>query len=253
MSQRALKKREGNLHRPEKETHQIYRKQTQPLTTQKSKYTQRSSANAAISKYALSKTNHIEGFAKSNIYVSRQKFNSTPNLATNQSQNRNAFARSHSESDLANMPRANALVNAKSEFHLQSIASTDVPIHLTMNTSTTSDCGLEIKAPPTQSSATNQRSNGISVQFGGNFQIGNSTMNTSTFHLATSPTIGIVDTEHIHIPIVGYEVMEERARFTVFIYGFFFPLICTESNINLILFYRFTSYESKIHLSIAVG
>lgn len=237
MSQRALKKRESNLLKQEKESHQIYRKHAQPLAAQKSKYTQRIATNTAISKYAASKANHIESAGKSNIYVSRRKFSSTPNLASNQSEKWNGMSRSHSESDLSNIPEANALVNARSEFHLKSIASTDVPRlnQLKMNTTTFSDRRIERKTLATQQSASNVQSKSASVQNGGNAQIGGSMNASVVFHSTASPALAIADTEHIHIPIIGYEVMEERARFTVMSQklSFNFDLIF------LILFFHF--------------
>lgn len=241
----------------EKESHQIYRKHAQPLVTQKSKYTQRIASNTAISKYAASKANHIESTGKSNIYVSRHKFSSTPNLATNQSEIWNGISRSHSESDLFNIPEANALVNARSEFHLKSIASTDVPRlnQLTMNTTTFSDRRIERKTLATQQSASNVQSKIVSVQNGGNAQIGGSMNASAVFHSVASPALAIVDSEHIHIPIIGYEVMEERARFTVMAHTnsvsiwiwFYSNLIFSISNC------RCTSCELKIHFQIVVG
>lgn len=206
MSQRALKKRGSNLLKQEKEIHQIYRKQPQPLIAQKTKYTQRANANAANSKHIAYKINHIE----SANYVSWQKYSSTPNLATIQSEPQNEIVRSHSESDLSNIPEANNLMNAKSEFHLKSIASTDVPtlnLH-PINTSTLGDRRFEKNTSMNKHIAPNGQSNSSTVQ-----KIRNSQCASSKFK--STATTSIVDTENIRIPIIGYEVMEERARFTV--------------------------------------
>lgn len=216
MSQRALKKRGSNLLKQEKEIHQIYRKQPQALSAQKTKYTQRANANATNSKHIAYKINHIESASQSDNYVSWQKYSSTPNLATIQSEPQNEIVRSHSESDLSNIPEANNLMNAKSEFHLKSIASTDVPtlnLH-TIDTSTLGDRRFEKNTSLNKHIAPNGQSNSSTVQKIRNSQCASS-LNSSKFK--STATTSIVDTENIRVPIIGYEVMEERARFTVII------------------------------------
>lgn len=188
MSQRALKKREHYLLKQEKETHQIYRKQAQP--SHKSKYTQRNSG--VVSKSAGIRSN-------TQLYASKRKFSSTPNLSTLDAPN---IVRSHSESDLSNMTEANAIVNAKSEFHLQSIASTQL--------NESNYLAAQKKVAARQDHKVNMQSKRLSIQSGASSQTASS-MTSST----SEPTGGFVDLENIRVPIVGYEVMEERARFTV--------------------------------------
>lgn len=62
---------------------------------------------------------------------------------------------------------------------------------------------------------------------------------------------GEINLANIQIPIVGYEIMEERARFTVLLYTFFCCLF-------LIMFFvfeifRFTNLELKIKKQEIVG
>lgn len=250
MSQRALKKREYSLQKQEKETHQIYRKQAQPFHAQQTKstakYTQQRTANSnsGLGKSSVIKSNQIDNSNNSNIAVSKQKFYSTPNLATATTtdptdaasssklsttdsfrRNNNHIVRSHSESDLSCMPEeANVLVNAKSEFHLKSIASTQVPTQSFQSLSavSTSDHSYNSGKKNTTSStntsmetpARNIHAKRMSIQSGLSSQ-GAGSMTSSASSSTQSPSVGFCDPDSIRIPIVGYEVMEERARFTV--------------------------------------
>lgn len=225
MSQRALKKRELSLQKQEKETHQIYRKQAQQQqnnstlnTAQKSKYIQRTHSNSSV----LSKnSNQIAD--KSNISVSKQQFHSTPNLSSiaidTNAQFYNQVHRSHSESDLSWMPEPNALVNAKSEFHLKSIASTQVsnfttstPIQRFNSIKKTNEKQQQMDSP---SSLHSKR---LSIQSGLSGQTASSIASSTSTDSTQPPTVGFCDPDNVRIPIVGYEVMEERARFTVIIH-----------------------------------
>lgn len=239
MSQRALKKREHSLQKQEKETHQIYRKQVQPFNAQQksTKYTQRTANpnSNVLSKSFVIKSNQIDS-NRSNISVCKQKFHSTPNLAAASSlssilstsdsfrrNNQNQLVRSHSESDLSCMPaEANVLMNAKSEFHLKSIASTQVS---TQNfqplTTSTPDHSFNLAKKnitavkqPMDTTARNIHAKRMSIQSGHSSQTAGS-MTSSASDSTQPPTVGFCDPDNIRIPIIGYEVMEERARFTV--------------------------------------
>lgn len=227
MSQRALKKRELNLHKQDKEPHQIYRKQPQVVTALKSKYTQRTNQTHALSKKLITKSNQIDSVNKLCTSASKQIFSSTPNLTATSTdeffQQRYSIARCHSESDLSTITiEANALVNAKSEFHLKSIASTQVlqqnlirkmpadPNDISSMQKSTKNMAME-----NMRSAQSKR---MSIQSGMSSQTGSS-MTSSASESPQPPTVGFVDTDNIRIPIVGYEVMEERARFTVMFLG----------------------------------
>lgn len=219
MSQRALKKREQSLQKQEKkEPQQIYRNQLQQLTTQKSKYTQRT--NSVLSKHSVIKSNQIDNIHKSDISVSNQKFCSTPNLVStiDSEDYNNQLIRSHSESDLTSMLESNPLVNAKSEFHLKSIASTQVPSFQSLPSSTPNHQRSTKKAIGKQqtmdSPTSSLHSKRLSIQSGFSGQT-ISSMTSSASDSTQPPTVGFCSTESVRIPIVGYEVMEERARFTV--------------------------------------
>ncbi|XP_031629874.1 sorting nexin-16 [Contarinia nasturtii] len=232
MSQRALKKRELSLQKQEKETHQIYRKQAQQqnstlITAQKPKYTQRTHSNSSVlsKNSTVIKSNQISD--KTNIGVSKQKFYSTPNLASisidSDSAHFNQVHRSHSESDLSWMPEANALVNAKSEFHLKSIASTQVPSFQSLTTSTPNhhfnslkNTNVKQQQQQQMESPSNFHSKRFSIQSGLSGQTASSMTSSASTDSTQPPTVGFCDPDNVRIPIVGYEVMEERARFTVF-------------------------------------
>lgn len=235
MSQRALKKREHSLLKQEKETHQIYRKQTQPLNAQQksTKYTQRSTnSNSVLSKISVIKSNQIDN-NKTNISLSKHLFHSTPNLTTSsilsttdsfRRKSNNYIVRSHSESDLSSMPdEANVLVNAKSEFHLKSIVSTQVPTQSFQSLSTTTSDHSSFSSTKQNTTATksldtsssrNIHTKRMSIQSGHSSQTAGS-MTSSASDSTQQHIGGFCDPENIRIPIVGYEVMEERARFTV--------------------------------------
>lgn len=129
---------------------------------------------------------------------------------------------SRSESDLTRLRDETKLVNAKSEFHLKSIASTcvvppsstlyvngnnrrDTVSHGTtafeQNTSTSPQSKMSTRGAPSSSQMTS-----CSIS---------STVSDSLQMPPRSPSIGFADTSNIRVPIIGYEVMEERARFTV--------------------------------------
>lgn len=218
MSQRALKKRELSLQKQQQqeETHQIYRKQPQPQTTQKSKYTQRLNATGVLSKQSSRKPIQI---VKTNICESKRKFRSTPNLTkTSDTFHRNQLMRSHSESDLSSIPEANVLVNAKSEFHLKSIASTQVS-EQSFSSSIHREQPFKLVKKSIQKhmmdNSVNNQNKRLSIQSGLSGQTAGSMTSSASDASTQPPTVGFCDTESIRIPIIGYEVMEERARFTV--------------------------------------
>lgn len=222
MSQKALKKRELlNLYKQEKETpHQIYRKQ--PIAQKQStKYVQRP---APVSTTNFSKDAKYFSQPHDNG-VNKRKSISTPNLSdehcnrisTNQTNDTNSSppkspARAHSESDLATIPENRILVNAKSEFHLKSIASTQVtrPQHSIVNNN---KCDLAKKPLPHPSAMQPKR---MSMQSDTTSRMACSITSSASDSTQTqSPTTGFADVDNIRVPIIGYEVMEERARFTV--------------------------------------
>lgn len=244
MSQRALKKRDYTWQKCEKELHQpMYRKQVQPLFTHRSKYIQRTNGNGTKhTTTAATATNRSCAEHKSNRHGSivKQKCSSTPNLTTideddSDFANRSELQRSHSESDLSKIPESNVMAHAKSEFHLTSIASTHVA----------ADEMIEItnrqNKVPTKSRnkhfAMVKQSNHKRVTSELN-HTDNNAMTPNAFHFprslrpsvaatqtlpppspasSSSPSwkIDCTDSANIRIPIVGFEVMEERARFTV--------------------------------------
>lgn len=242
MSQRALKKRDYSWQKCEKEIHQpMYRKQAQPIITHRSKYIQRTNGNGT--KHTI--TNRLE-HKSSHCYrsiVNKQKCSSTPNLTTideddNDFANRSELQRSHSESDLSKIPESNVMAHAKSEFHLTSIASTHVASE-NMVQITNRPSKVPTKSRNKHFSIAKQSNNRLT----GDVNTDNNAMTSNTFHFPrslrpsaaahTSPTssssskIDCTDSvANIRIPIVGFEVMEERARFTVnfnlpFIFWFF--------------------------------
>lgn len=105
---------------------------------------------------------------------------SWPNISDNKE---NSLKRSKSESDIRNIdpPKKDLKLHAKSELHLQSVYKSK------FTTSSTPDNTM---------SSTESNPNSYSV------------MQSSTFSVIT-------DSAPIKIPIIGYEVMEERSRFTV--------------------------------------
>lgn len=235
MSQRALKKRDQSWQKCEKEIHQpMYRKQAQPLFTHRSKYIQRPNGNGKHT------TNRTCAENKSNRdCIIKQKCSSTPNLTTidedeNDFGNRSELQRSHSESDLSRIPESNVLAHAKSEFHLTSIASTQV--------ASESVIPIPSRQPKTPAKArnkhfsiakqSNHRST-IQVQLTGEMNTDDA-IASNTFHFprsllttaaaqasASSSKADCTDSPNIRIPIVGFEVMEERARFTVIFFSFY--------------------------------
>lgn len=168
------------------------------------------------------------GNLNGNGIIAKDKFGSTPNLLDT-SENASATdaasvstldvenllspnESSRSESDLTRLRDKNTLVNATSEFHLKSIASTRVvpqPDTHYVNgnnrrnsvTKTTPQIKMSTKSAPASSRITS-----CSVS---------STVSDSVQLPPRSPSIGFADTSTIRVPIIGYEVMEERARFTV--------------------------------------
>lgn len=223
MSQRALKKRDLlNAHKQEKEvTAQIYRKLTQPVAAHKSKNLQRSPHQ--ITANVDTATN--EGDA--NVLVaSKRKYHSTPNLTVSQpldNHQDSKIIRAHSESNVNELPvNNNTLVNAKSEFHLKSIVSTEVPLRDQLADRFTARDDYS-KRPPMGKSSTPihqlkaMQSKRMSIQSGLSTTTACS-MTSSASDSTQPPTSGFADAENIRIPIIGYEVMEERARFTVNIY-----------------------------------
>lgn len=215
MSQRALKKRELSLQRQEKKIRQIYHKQPQPSTTQKFKYPQwyaPLSVNNVLGKSSTMKLHQIDRINVPNALKVKQKYSSTPNLTTirevDDCVDGNQLMRSHSESDLSKIPESKVLAHAKSEFHLKSIASTRVPQQNLSSTLTSEKYGKKSTTKQWTKSQSNLLSMNGSVQ-----GIGRMTSSSSQLNLVSS--VERSDIEKIHVPIVGYEVMEERARFTV--------------------------------------
>lgn len=233
MSQRALKKREQSLQRQERETHQKYRKQPQPMTTQKSKYTQRTICSSIQNKHSTMKINQSDNPPKSNAQVSKQKFSSTPNLATiiedDELVDRDQLVRSHSESDLTSIPDAKVLIHAKSEFHLQSIQSTHLPqLSLQSMFPSVHNVRLAVESSPQTcvDGPTNIQSSFKTMPKSVCRQM-SSSITSSGSNSSISSSVKSSNAENIRIPIIGYEVMEERARFTVYIlirsiFSFFF-------------------------------
>lgn len=218
MSQRALKKRELlNLHKTQDKqelttitaAHQIYRKQSQPPVQQKQKFIQRNNTNQQRN-FTCDQFKQQQQ-QNTNLLINRRIFNSTPNLT---SYNYPKIQRSHSDTDIHSIPDANRLVNAKSEFHLKSIASTQV-------TSTTTPYPIlnnrRIESAPKKQTIKSitmpHQSKRLSIHSG--LSTACSIGSTSTSDSTQPPTSGFADVDNIRIPIIGYEVMEERARFTV--------------------------------------
>lgn len=232
MSQRALKKRDYTWQKCEKEIHQpMYRKQAQTtLITHRSKYIQRT--NGHCTKHTNTNRSAVEQ-KSSNRHrnIVKQKCSSTPNLTTideddHDFTNRRELQRSHSESDLSRIPESNVMAHAKSEFHLTSIASTHVA----------SENMVQITNRPSKV-PTKSRNKHYSTAKPSNNRVPNEAMNTDSNTMAshathfarslrpataaqTSPSsssskVDCTDSANFRIPIVGFEVMEERARFTV--------------------------------------
>lgn len=135
---------------------------------------------------------------------------------------------SRSESDLSRLRDACTLPKARSELQLQSIASTHVvpesDTHLSngdqsngnndhssssissSSTKTNDESPLSPDEKSTEIAPTNSQMTFCSVS---------STVSDTMQLPPRSPSIGFADTSTIRVPIIGYEVMEERARFTV--------------------------------------
>lgn len=232
MSQRALKKRDYTWQKCEKEIYQpMYRKQAQPtLFTHRSKYIQRT--NGLGTKHTTTNRSGVEQ-KSSNRHrtIVKQKCSSTPNLTTidedeHDFTNRPELQRSHSESDLSKIPESNVMAHAKSEFHLTSIASTHVASEHTLQT-TNRPNKVPTKSRNKHHSTAKQSINRSPSEA---MNTVSNTMATHTIHFPrslrpaaaaqTSPSsssskVDCTDSANFHIPIVGFEVMEERARFTV--------------------------------------
>lgn len=216
MSQRALKKRDQKI-----EVHQ-------PMYRKHSKYIQRTNGN---SKHTTNRISSVENKSYRHQVI-KQKCSSTPNLTTideddNDFRNRHELIRSNSESDLSKLRETNVLAHAKSEFHLTSIASTQVasenliPIMSTcrLHKMTANTRNTNFSLVKQLNGQINNRST-IQVPFASGTNTDHA-ITSNTFHLpspphpATSSKVDCTDSSNIRIPIVGFEVMEERARFTV--------------------------------------
>lgn len=226
MSQKALKKKELlNLQRQEREQyHQLYQQQQQ----QQQQHQPHSHIELFASKNSIDHTN---------LLATKHRFSSTPNinvvdplssssLSSTMADNVKVTVdlydtvdandqlqqRGHSETDISKITDDKILVNAKSEFHLKSIASTQVPT---------------VAGPRRDMDAQNQRKSGSYRQMPPRKKTAKSSVDGSRVSSVTSSNrsdvgsqmqgsqCGFADTDHIRVPIIGYEVMEERARFTV--------------------------------------
>lgn len=239
MSQRALKKRDQSWQKCEKEIHQpMYRKQAQPsLFTHRSKYVQRTINNERNGKHTTA-ANRACAENKSNRHrIVKQKCSSTPNLTTidedeNDFEIQCELQRSHSESDLSKIPDSNVLAHAKSEFHLTSIASTQVASENMISISNRLQ-KMQTKTRNKHSSIAKQSNHRSTIQMQSRAMTADNALAVApnTYHYSrTAATISApppslssssslnfdcTDSANIRIPIVGFEVMEERARFTV--------------------------------------
>lgn len=190
MSQRALKKREHNQHRV-KDVH------------------------PSMSRF------QTDGNGNFDDELTRRKFGSTPNLLDNttmasSSTNTQQLScdiesktvatspiGSKSETDLTSLNDAETnLMNAKSEFQLESIASAKVDSNGNHNRNRTPlgtqrTIRLSTDSVPSTGSMTSFKT-------------------SSTRDRTDAPERSTIETKKIRVPIVGYEVMEERARFTVY-------------------------------------
>lgn len=167
----------------------------------------------------------------------KDKFGSTPNLLdTSENSSSTAVASvstlnvenlrssndsSRSESDLTRLRDETTLVNAKSEFHLKSIASTRV-----VPQQNTHYVNGNQRDSVTKTTAFNQNTNASSPQSKMSTRSAPASSHITSCSISStvsdpvqlpprSPSIGFADTSTIRVPIIGYEVMEERARFTV--------------------------------------
>lgn len=71
----------------------------------------------------------------------------------------------------------------------------------------------------------------------------------SSYNAMQSSTFSVItDVDQIKIPIIGYEVMEERSRFTVSL-----KIVKKRIIFNIILFYRFSNFALKITKKITFG
>lgn len=224
MSQKALKKKELlNLQRQERQ-YQLYQHQHQYQHQQQ----QQQSLPSHIDLFVNVK-NSIDHTNNNNLVSTKNRFSSTPNInattATTSSLSRvqtgkvsnfygmggasddQSVQRGHSETDITKIPENKILVNAKSEFHLKSIASSQVP--MTTGARREADGSVQRK-PVTYNKLAAQRK-----KAGDGPRVGSVASNRSESSQMHGSQCGFADTEHIRIPIIGYEVMEERARFTV--------------------------------------
>lgn len=232
MSQRALKKRDYTWQKCEREIHQpMYRKQAQPtLFTHRSKYIQRTNGHGT--KHTNTNRSGVEQ-KSSNRHrtIVKQKCSSTPNLTTideddHDFTNRPELQRSHSESDLSKIPESNVMAHAKSEFHLTSIASTHVASeHMAQITNRPNKMPTKSRnkhystAKPTNNRSLNEvMSTDSNTMASHAIHFPRSLRPAAAAQTSPSPSSSkadSTDSANFRIPIVGFEVMEERARFTV--------------------------------------
>lgn len=252
-------------HKQEKEiAHQIYRKQSQSLiNAHKFKYIQRNNNNTTTSAAvgvpcdtaagvgvdaANNSTANLKQLStnaniktNSNLAISRRAFNSTPNLNNcthlewgddddDGDDVTKKLIRSHSDTDVNLIQlennNNNRLVNAKSEFHLKSIASTQITddhhqpesqLNLQKPQQQQHHQRVEIvrKQQQHQRQSKMPHSKRLSMNSGVSSNTTGCSITSSASDSTHPPTSGFTDMENIRIPIIGYEVMEERARFTV--------------------------------------
>lgn len=131
MSQRALKKKGlMNISKQEREQHQPYQQKfSQSSSATKAKATNTiGSSNGAVAKQTDLIASKISSRSTPNLHElpSTAKDSSTSGSSAEQENSLKDLNRSHSETDLSRIPEEKILVNAKSEFHLKSIAVTNV-------------------------------------------------------------------------------------------------------------------------------
>lgn len=216
MSQRALKKKElSYLQRQEREQHQLFKQQQQ----EPNKY--------PTPKIKLPNQSDGNGNLNTNLSKIKHRFSSTPNLLNLSSSEIGPTASesalkigpstlnsSRSESDLSRIPEENNLVNAKSEFHLKSIASKRIRPD-TIDANGNQNHSEQTKKSGKFNQNLPQRSRMSSRSAESSHMTCSITSIMSDTMQPRSPSAGFADTDNIRIPIIGYEVMEERARFTV--------------------------------------
>lgn len=258
MSQKALKKKElMNLQRQEREQYQLYQQQQQQQQQPHSHIELFPAKNSIDHTNLLATKNRFSSTPNINVEAFSSLSSSSATMADNMKligqtiasgdathPNEQLQQRGHSETDISKIPENKILVNAKSEFHLKSIASSQLPAvtigRRSMDAQHQKKSGSYRQFPQRMAKSSVAGSRVSSVT---------SSNRSEADGQMQGSQCGFADTEHIRVPIIGYEVMEERARFTVSLRKWIYLATFSFSSI----FRRFSNYASRTHSPTIAG